>query len=216
MSLFHFVHSQSHIIVIHSFSHVSHRLHLAENGLKEGLEKEISDTGRELSLAQTKLEQLLSDTNESTSEEKQNEEIANLSEEMDTNANALETAKSNLESMNDERISPDRKTNLTTLEDGIRQLFKGVSIGRLMKVIFVPLRTSGVANHARDVEFTFNICKDSKLKALRRSIIEMARKHYRYDENELKEEDVQLTDIFNKKVSIWVVNNGRVDHHSII
>lgn len=180
----------------------SHRLHLAENGLKEGLEKEISDTGRELSLAQTKLEQLLSDTNESTSEEKQNEQVTNLSEEIASNANALETAKSNLESMNGDRISPDRKTNLTALEDGIRQLFKGVSIGRLMKVVFVPLRSSEVANHARDVEFTFKICKDSKLKALRAYIVEMARKHYGCNENELKEEDVQFADIWSNKVSI--------------
>jgi len=192
------------LISFHFLLYLSHRVYLAEIGLKEGLEKEIRDTGRELSLAQTKLEQLLSDTNESTSEEKQNEHIANLSEEMASNTNALETAKSNLESMNDERISPDRKTNLAVLEDGIRQLFKDVSIGRLMKVVFVPLRSSKVANHARDVEFTFKICKDSKLKALRRSIVEMARKHYRYDENELKEEDVQLADIFANKVSIWV------------
>jgi len=177
---------------------------LAEIGLKEGIEKEISDTGRELSLAQTKLEQLLSDTNESTSEEKQNEQIANLSEEIVSNTNALETAKSNLESMNDARISPDKKTNLAPLEGGIRQLFKGVSIRRLMKMVFVPLRKSEVVNHARDVEFTFKICKDSKLKALRAYIVEMARKHYGYDENELKEEDVQLADIWAKKVSIRV------------
>lgn len=178
---------------------------MAEIGLKEGLEKEISDTGRELSLAETKLEQLLLDTNESTSEEKQNEQIANLSEEIASNTNALETAKSNLESMNDTRISPDKKTNLAALEDGIRQLFKGVSIERLMKVVFVPLRTSKVANHARDVEFTFKICKDSKLKALRASIVEMARKHYGCDENELKEEDVQLTDVFCQKVRLSVL-----------
>jgi len=174
---------------------------VAEHGLKEGLEKEIRDTGRELSLAETKLEQLLSDTNESTSEEKQNEHIANLSEEIASNANALETAKSNLDLlMNGDRISPERKTNLAVLEDGIRQLFKGVSIRRLMKVVFVPLRTSEVANHARDVEFTFKICKDSKLKALRAYIVEMARKHYGCNENELKKEDVQLADIWSNKV----------------
>ena len=191
---------RSHLLLPYPFFYISHRLHLAENGLKEGIEKEISDMGRELSLAQTKLEQLLLDTNESTSEEKQNEQSANLSEEIVSNTNALETAKSNLESMNDARISPDRKTNFTALEDGIRQLFKGVSIRRLMKVVFVPLRTSEVADHARDVEFTFKICKDSKLKALRAYIVEMARKHYGCNENELKEEDVQLADIWSNKV----------------
>lgn len=169
---------------------------MAENGLKGGLEKEIRDTARELSLAQTKLEQLLPDTNES-SEEKQNEHIANLSEEIASNANALETAESNLESMNDERISPDRITDFTALEDGIRQLFKGVVIERLMKVVFVPSRPS-----AGNVEFSFKICKEAKFGALRTYVVEMARKHYGYDENELKEEDVQLTDVFRKMVSM--------------
>lgn len=196
MCLFHFVHSHLIHTSIIILLYLSHRLHLAENGLKGGLEKEIRDTARELSLAQTKLEQLLPDTNES-SEEKQNEHIANLLEEIASNANALETAESNLESMNDERISPDRITDFTALEDGIRQLFKGVVIERLMKVVFVPSRPS-----ARNVEFSFKICKEAKFGALRTHVVEMARKHYGYNENELEEEDVQLADIYSKIVSM--------------
>lgn len=81
------------------------------------------------------------------------------------------------------------------------------STDRVVKVVFVPRVSSSTSttdnSSARPVvsaEFTIKLCKNSNLRSLRREVVKSARECYRYTEDELEEDDVQMVDIFNNKV----------------
>ena len=83
------------------------------------------------------------------------------------------------------------------------------STDRVMKVVFVPLLSSSSSSSSNgksihpvaSAEFTIKLCKNSNLKSLRREVVKSARECYGFTEVELEEEDVQLVDMFNSKVS---------------
>lgn len=170
-----------------------------EDETKKCFDAQIVNIERELRGAQTKVERLLINASNDTRYEEWSEQIVNstgLTEGMRCLDVAMERTTLRLKSTKDERMSSDRRTDISRLEEGIRQLFKSVVIPRDMKVVFVPLSSS-----KKKTEFTIRLCKDSKMKELRTSIVEMARRHYGLSKAGLKEEDVQFADIFFQKVS---------------
>ena len=75
------------------------------------------------------------------------------------------------------------------------------STDRQMKVTFVPLPSAVAGGHTTAAVMTIKLCKNSTLKDLRANVAERAREAYNFTGEGLKEEDVQFTDIYNKKVS---------------
>ena len=87
------------------------------------------------------------------------------------------------------------------------------SMDRTLKVVFVPLPSAlsnvmneegktetTTANVVTAAELTVKLCKNSSLKTLHEKVVEMAREAYSFSEEDLREEDVQLADIFHGKV----------------
>ena len=197
--------SSLHIILLSSLYmyQLSQLLRDKEDETRKCFDAQIVNIERELRGSQTKVERLLINASKDSSQEEWSERIVNstgLSEGMRCVDIAMERTTLTLKSIREARASSDRKTDLVSLAGGLRhRLFPSVIITRKMQVVFVPLDTKH-----EQIRFTMsiNVGENSQLKALRASFVEMARKHYGYDENELKEEDVQLTDVFRQKVSI--------------
>ena len=177
-----------------------------EDETRKCFDAQIVNIERELRGSQTKVERLLIKASKDSSQEQWSERIVNsssgLSEGMRCLDVAMERTTLRLKSIREARASNDRKIDISSLSAGLRhRLFPSVIITRKMQVVFVPVDTS----HEKICCFTMSIDvrKNSQLQELRASIVEMARKHYGYDENDLKEEDVQLTDVFRQKVSYF-------------
>ena len=173
-----------------------------EDETRKCFDAQIVNIERELRGSQTKVEQLLLNASKDSSQEQWSEQIVNsatgLSEGMRCLDIAMERTTLTLKSIREARASSDRKIDNASLSGGLRhRLLPSVIITRKMQVVFVPLDT-----RHEQICFTMSIdvCNNSQLEELRASIVEMARKHYGYDENELKEEDVQLADIWSNKV----------------
>ena len=194
-----------HLTFISVHYPLSQSLRDKEDETKKCFDAQIVNIERELRGSQTKVERLLIKASKDSSQEEWSEQIVNstgVSEGMRCLDIAMERNKSLLKSAKNARISSDRKTDLVSLSGGLRhRLFPSVIITRKMQVVFVPLDTS---QEQICFTMTINVCKSKnrKLRVLRTTILEMAQKHYGY-ENELKEEDVQLTDVFRQKVSKW-------------
>ena len=186
-----------------------------EDETRKCFDAQIVNIERELRGSQTKVERLLINASKDSSQEQWSERIVNsssgLSEGMRCLDVAMERTTLRLKSIREARASNDRKIDISSLSSGLRhRLFPSVIITRKMQVVFVPVDTS----HEKICCFTMSIdvCKNSQLEELRASIVEMARKHYGYDENELKEEDVQLAEVFRQKVSIGTLHHAMIIH----
>lgn len=179
-----------------------------EDETRKCFDAQIVNIERELRGSQTKVERLLINASKDSSQEEWSERIVNstgVSEGMRCLLITMERTTLTLKSIREARASSDRRTDLVSLAGGLLyRLFPSVTITRKMQVVFVPLDTS---HEQICFTVTINVGENSQLKALRASFVEMARKHYGYDENELKEEDVQLTDVFRQKVSIGILTS---------
>ena len=206
--------SSLHIILLSSLYMyiLSQLLRDKEDETRKCFDAQIVNIERELRGSQTKVERLLLNASKDSSQEKWSEQIVNgtgLLEGMRCVDIAMERTTLTLKSIREARASSDRKIDSASLSAGLRhRLFPSVIITRKMQVVFVPLDT-----RHEQICFTMSIDvrNNSQLEELRASIVDMARKHYGY-ENELKEEDVQLAEVFRQKVSIGTLHHAMIIH----